>query len=256
MVALMPNDPILLAVLLGTIFVIAFTKGGFGGGFAILGIPALSFVMPAVDAAAVIAPLVLLMDVFTVWAFPPRTWSRPNLRVLVLPLLCGIALGGLTFALVDPAWVTLLIALVTLVFALRWFARRRVEQPRAAPSGRRAALWGTLTGYTTFVAHSGGPPLAIYLLPQRLDKTVFAGTSAIVFMLCNIAKQVPYFYLGVLEPRNLAAIAAAAPVVPVGVWIGRRFHDRIDEARLYLWCHLLLVAIGLKLLADGVLGVT
>ena len=72
----------------------------------------------------------------------------------------------------------------------------RIEQPRAAPSGRRAAIWGTMTGYTTFVAHSGGPPLAIYLLPQRLDKTVFAGTSAVVFMLANIAKQVPYLYLG------------------------------------------------------------
>ncbi len=256
MVALMPTDPILLAVLLGTIFVIAFTKGGFGGGFAILGIPALSFVMPAVDAAAVIAPLVLLMDVFTVRAFPPRTWSRPNLRVLVLPLLCGIALGGLTFALVDPAWVTLLIALVTLVFALRWFARRRVEQPRAA---LRPA--GGAVGHADRLHHLRRP----FRRPAAgdLPAAAAAGQDRVRRHLGDRVHALQHRQAGALSlSRRARSRGTSPPSPPRRRWCrsgsGSAAASTTASTRrgCTLWCHLLLVAIGLKLLVDGVLGVT
>jgi uncharacterized membrane protein YfcA len=247
----MPTDPLFYLVALPTFFVIAFVKGGFGGGFALLGIPLLSLVVSPIEAAIMISPLVCLMDVFAIWAYPPRTWSAENLRLLMLPLLVGIGLGVLAFTYVDERWVTVMIAVVTLGFCARWFLGRSKEQPPTRPSVSGAAVWGTLAGFTTFIAHSGGAPLAIYLLPQRLPKTILAGTTVMVFLVANWTKVIPYIWLGAQQPAALKAALAASPAVPLGVWLGRKCHDRISEARLYLVCYVMLVLASLKLLYDG-----
>lgn len=255
----LPTDPTFYLVAATTLFVISFLKGGFGGGFATLGIPFLSLVMDPLDAAIVIAPLVALQDVFALNAYPPRTWSKPNLVRLAPALLVGLGLGFLAFVYVDQRYVVLTIALITLVFTLRWFANRlfRSAAPLPAPtqpSFRSAMLWGSMAGFTTFVAHSGGPPLQIYLLRQRLDKTVFAGTAAAFFAMGNTIKIGPYMWLGSLEPHLLWIALALAPTVPLGVWMGRKWHDRIAEPTLYLICYSLLLLGGLKLLYDAIGG--
>ena len=35
------------------------------------------------------------------------------------------------------------------------------------------------------------PPLGVFLLPQRLDKSVFVGTTVIFFLIVNYAKLIP-----------------------------------------------------------------
>ena len=116
------------------------------------------------------------------------------------------------------------------------------------------AVFESMSGFTTFVAHSGGPPLQIYLLRQKLDKTVYAGTVTAFFAMGNILKIGPYMWLGLGEPHTLWIAAALSPAVPVGVMLGRRWHDRIEEQRLYLICYAMLLLAGLKLLYDGVSG--
>ena len=255
----LPADPVFYAVALSTIFAISFLKGGFGGGFATLGIPFLAFVMDPLDAAIVMAPLVALQDVFALKAYPPRTWSIPNLKLLAPALVLGLCVGFLAFVYVDQRIVVLAIAAITLVFTGRWFVGRlffadRPLPPATQPRLGAALLWGGMAGFTTFVAHSGGPPLQIYLLRQRLDKTVFAGTVAAFFAMGNVLKIGPYLWLGAHEPHLLWVALALAPTVPLGVWLGRKWHDRLDERTLYFVCYTLLLCGGLKLLYDGVSG--
>jgi uncharacterized protein len=249
----LPADPWFYAVGLFTTFVMAAAKGAFGGGLAILGVPLLSLVMDPIEAAIAVAPLVLFMDLFAVRAFPPSTWSKPDLGWLSAGLLVGLFLGWVFFTRVDPRYVVLAIALTTLAFTLRWFLRARTAPP--PPHGvepARAVGLATISGFTTFIAHAGGPPVAMYLLGRNLDKAVYAGTTVAVFMLGNVIKVFPFIQLGLDRPLALAAALAFAPVAPLGIWVGKALHDRLDQNKLYVWCYALLLAAGLKLLWDAV----
>jgi uncharacterized protein len=249
----LPADPWFYAVGLLTTFLMAAAKGAFGGGLAIIGVPMLSLVMDPISAAITVAPLVLFMDLFAVRAFPPSTWSKPDLGWLSGGLLIGLCLGWVFFTWVDARFVVLAIAVVTLAFTLRWFLRDRIAPP--PPHGvqpARAVGLATLSGFTTFIAHAGGPPVAMYLLGRNLDKAVYAGTTVAVFMLGNILKVGPFLLLGLERPMALAAALAFAPVAPLGIWVGKALHDRLDQQKLYFWCYALLAVAGLKLLWDAV----
>jgi uncharacterized protein len=248
----LPPDPAFYIIGALTTFLMAAAKGAFGGGLAIVGIPLLSLVTDPISAAIIVAPLVLFMDVFAMRAFPPSTWSRPDLGWLSLGLIIGLALGFVFFTTVDKRIVILLIAIITLAFTLRWFMKDRLAPP--APHGvrpARAVSLAVLGGFTTFVAHSGGPPIAMYLLGRRLEKAVYAGTTVAVFMLGNIVKVAPFLMLGLDRPATLAGALALAPIVPFGVWTGKQMHDRIDQEKLYFWCYVLLLLTGLKLFFDA-----
>lgn len=235
-----------------TILAVSIGKGAFGGGLAILGVPLLSLVVDPIAATIMMAPLVALMDVFAIGAFGPSTWSKRDLVWLLPGLLVGIALGTLVIAFVDPRIVTLIIGLVTVAFTAHFFLRGRRAPPSARPVSPTLALAaGSASGFTTFVAHAGGPPVGIYLLSRGLPKSVFAGTNVAFFTLGNFLKLPSYVALGWNRPGLFVAAAALAPAVPLGVFIGKRLHDRLAQGTLFLWCYLILAAAGTKLLVDA-----
>lgn len=252
LIASLPGDPLFYLVGFVAVGTVSLAKGAFGGGLAIVGIPIMALVMPPLDAAIMLAPLFVLMDLFTLNSFGPRTWSRPDLKFLLPALVGGIALGAVFFVAIDPRKVALTIGVLTLAFCADFFLRaRRVAIVSIAPRPGLAALAGMASGFTTFVAHSGGPPLAMYLLRRGLDKTVYAGTTAAVFMLGNLVKSVPYGALALPRPALLVHALVLAPVVPLGVAIGRRLHDRLSQKTLYLWCYVLLTAAAAKMTWDA-----
>lgn len=249
---MLPVDPLFYLVGLSTIFVVSVSKGAFGGGLAILGVPMLSLVLPPVEAAIVIAPLVSFMDFFAFGSFGRKSLSKPDLVWLAPALLAGIALGYFFFVHVDPRLVAAAIGAITVVFALDYFLRGRKSGGRERPVSPPLALAaGAAAGFTTFVAHAGGPPLTAYLLYRGLNKTVFAGTMVALFTLGNIVKLVPYGALAIARPATLVQALVLAPVVPLGVWLGRYIHDRLEQRRLYFWCYVLLLLAALKLLYDA-----
>jgi uncharacterized membrane protein YfcA len=172
-------------------------------------------------------------------------WLAPGLLV-------GIALGYAFFSLVDPRLVSLGIGAVTVAFAADYFLRGR-----SAPAGKLPLLpslalgAGVASGFTTFIAHAGGPPAQMYLLNRGLNKTLFAGTNLALFTLGNFVKLFPYGLLGWSQPRALLAAAVLAPAVPLGVWAGVWLHERLEQQRLFFWCYVILTVAALKLLFDA-----
>jgi len=253
----MIDDPLFLLVGFATILLVSVGKGAFGGGLAVLGIPLLSLVADPIDAAIIVAPLLCLMDVVALGAFGPSTWSKPDLLWLVPGLVIGIAFGAAFFTAVDPHLVTLTIALITLGFTAHYFLKGRTMVLLARPLARGPAVAaGIAAGFTTFVAHSGGPPIAMYLLRRGLTKTVFAGTSIALFTIGNALKLPPYVVLGIGRPQALHAALVLTPAVPLGVWLGKVMHDRLPPRTLFLWCYLLLGGAALKLLFGSVRSLT
>ncbi len=255
LLAYFPADPVFYLVGYATVFIIGISKGAFGGGLAILGVPLLSLVMPPLDAAIAVAPLICFMDLFAIGSFGRKTWSKPDLKWILPALLFGIVIGYIFFTRVNPHFVAIAIGLVTLSFAAYWllFSRNAAASPAPA-SPLLASLAGLACGFTTFVAHAGGPPINMYLLRRGLDKSVYAGTSLVIFMTANWVKVIPYALLAYAKPSTWLAALVLAPAVPFGVWFGIYLHRRLDQNRLYFWCYLLLAAAASKLLFDALLA--
>lgn len=235
------------------VFLICFMKGAFGGGFAIIGIPLLSLVMDPVTAGGLLAPLFIAMDLFSLRYWKPSTWSRPDLLLLVPGLVVGIGAGYVLFRVLDHRAIAIVMAAITLVFVGLWFVRggEVVVRPRSSP---KAIAAGLTSGITTMVAHSGGPPLAMYLLPLGLSKQAYAGTTSMFFTVGNILKAVPWLALARPEGSVWTLMAICLFAIPSGVWLGWRLHARLDQRQMYRVCYGLLVITAIKLLWDGVSG--
>ena len=124
------------------------------------------------------------MDLFALRYWKPSTWSKPDLALLLPGLVTGIGLGYLLFRSLDHRAIAILMATITLIFVGLWFAggARVTIRPRSSP---KAFAAGLASGITTMVAHSGGPPLAMYLLPLGLSKAVYTGTTSLFFTVGN-----------------------------------------------------------------------
>jgi len=235
------------------VFLIAFLKGAFGGGFAIIGIPLLSIVMDPLAAGGLLAPLFIAMDLCAFRYWKPSTWSKPDLVPLVPGLVIGIGLGYLLFRFLDHRAIAIVMAAVTLAFVGLWLAggAQVTARPRSALN---AAAAGLASGFTTMVAHSGGPPLAMYLLPRGLRKEVYAGTTSLFFSIGNLTKLLPWLLLLKPQPSLWKLAALCLLAVPAGVWLGWRLQDRLDQRQIYRACYGLLILAAVKLLWDGVSG--
>jgi hypothetical protein len=220
-------------------------KGGFGGG------PGGIAVAPA-DAAGIVLPILCAMDIFGLLAYR-NNWSRHHVRVLIPGALLGIVLGALAFGVVPVEWVRLLIGLIAVTFTLnRWFdLAQRLGAKAGKPGPLIGFLSGATSGLTSTMAHAGGPPLLVYLLPQRMEKTVFVGTSVVFFAIVNYLKLIPYGLLGQLSTNNLGLSLLFAPLAPLGIWLGLRLERRIPEKPFYRLSYAILFATGCKLIYDS-----
>lgn len=125
------------------------------------------------------------------------------------------------------------------------------RRPRSTP---KAVAAGFTSGVTTMVAHSGGPPLAMYLLPLGLGKDIYAGTTSLFFTVGNVIKAVPWLLLVQPTGQVWMLMAVCLLAIPAGVWLGWRLHGALDQRQIYRACYGLLVVTALKLLWDGVSG--
>ncbi len=220
----------------------------------ILSVPVLSLVISPVTAAGLLLPVYVVSDMFGLWAYR-REFDTRILAIMVPATTAGVALGYFTARLVSEEWVTLLVGGIGLSFALNLLLRRKVEAvPRPAPVPP-GLFWGVVTGFVSFVSHSGGPPYQVYTLPLGLRKAVFAGTSTILFAYVNAIKLIPYYMLGQFSAENLHValliMPSAAAAVFVGVWLVKQLPERFFFL-LVTWA---LLAVSVKLVWDGLHGI-
>lgn len=231
-------------------------KGGFGGGAGGVAVPLMSIFIAPPEAAGIMLPILCAMDIFGVHAYRGR-WSGRHLRSLLPGAMIGIGLGALAFGALPVNAIRLLLGLISVTFALnQTFAltqrlSARLFAARGVPGPAAGAFWGGLSGFTSTLAHAGGPPFAVYMLPQRLDKTLLVGTSAVFFLVVNYVKLVPYAFLGQLNAGNLAASLVFAPLAPAGIWLGVWLHRRVSERAFYRVSYALLFLTGVKLIWDA-----
>jgi len=244
------TDPWFYAVAIPAVLLFGISKGGFGGGLGTAAVPLMALVISPVQAAAILLPILCIMDLVAVWKFRGK-WVWPELNVLLPASLIGILTGTLLFEAMSTSVVRLVVGLVATSFTLHYWINKKRSSNSYFPRSY-AVLGGSVAGFTSFVAHSGGPPISMYLLRRPLDRMDFAATTVLFFAVVNYVKLVPYAWLGQFDSDNLATSAALAVLAPIGVLIGAWLHKRVSDRFFFSFVYVLLFAVGLKLIFDGV----
>ena len=248
----MITDPWFYAAAIPAILLTCIAKSAFGIGLGILAVPLIALTLPIGPTAGILLPLLLLMDAFGLWLY----WRRWDLRILFALLpgsLLGLAAGTVLFRLVPESVIRVLLGAIAVSFTAHWFLRAHVKRPPFKPSAWLGWLAGGTSGFTSFVSHAGAPPVALYLLPLQLDKTVYTATVVLYFALVNAIKLAPYAWLGLLPVGNLETAAVLAPLVPLGIWLGWTLHRALSMNGFYRICYGMVLLAGIKLLYDGLL---
>lgn len=249
----MLTDASFYLVSIPAVLLYGISKGGFGGAVAVLAVPLMALVMPPTQAAAILLPILVVMDIFVVktyWGI----YDRRALAILLPGALLGIVLGYITSDTMNDDLMRILVGVLSLVFGVQALAGWHNRGSRIHHRGS-GSFFGTLAGFTSFSIHAGGPPFTMYLLPKGLNPLQFAGTAGIFFAVVNAVKLLPYYWLGQFTSGNLTYSLILVPLAPLGVKIGHLLVQRSDPQLYYRIISFFLLVVGAKLLWEGGQGI-
>ena len=248
----MITEPIFYLVALPAVFITGLSKGGFGGGVAFVSVPTMALFVEPLTAAAIMLPILLVMDAISMRVYW-RKWLWSQLKILIPATMLGTLIGTFTARFTDPALFRIFLATIAIVFALQLLWKLFFAKDSSGKDVKtwQGWFWGTLGGYSSFFAHSGGPPLNAYLLPQRLEKTAYQATLVMIFTTINWSKIVPYIWLNELHWETFSTALILVPWAIVSIFVGVWLHKKVPERPFYIVCCIGMLLTGAKLAFDG-----
>ncbi|NSX55065.1 sulfite exporter TauE/SafE family protein [Parasulfitobacter algicola] len=228
------------------------SKAGFGSGASFASASILALILTPGQALGVMLPLLMLIDAASLRPYWGK-WDWSIARRLAIGAIPGIFIAVWIYQIANADIFRFMIGAMSLLFVLYQGAKSMSwVGARAKPFGPTAGFFtGAVGGFTSFVSHAGGPPIAIYLLSQKLPKTTYQATTVIVFWVINIMKFIPYALLGIFTWQTFLADLLLAPVALLGTWLGVRAHHLVSERVFFSLTYVLLVATGSKLIWDA-----
>lgn len=231
-------------------FMVGASKGGLPL-VGLLAVPVMSLAISPVVAAGLLLPIYIVSDMYGLWLYR-HDYSLRNIKILVPAAAIGIGIGWATAHITSESMVKLLVGLIGLSYCVDALLKsRRVIEPKPADVPR-GVFWGALAGFTSFVSHAGAPPYQMYVLPQKLEKMVYAGTSTIIFAIINLMKLPPYWFLGQVNVGSLETCAVLAPVSLFGAWAGFMLTKLLPEKLFFRVVEVALCLVSFKLIWDAV----
>jgi uncharacterized membrane protein YfcA len=238
---------------LATLFV-----GSSKGGLPLIGtlaVPLMALQISPVVAAGLLLPIYIISDMYGLWIYR-KSFDVRNIAILVPAAAIGIIFGWATASVTNEHVVTILVGLIGLAYCIDAMLKARRNLPPKRADVPRGIFWGAIAGFTSFVSHSGAPPYQMYVLPQRLEKMVYAGTSTIIFAIINLLKLPPYWFLGQVNLASLETALLLSPLAIIGAYVGYRLTLILPEKIFFRIVEVALFLISLKLVYDGVVGLT
>ena len=232
------------------VLVFGLSKGGVPGPIAMLAVPVMSFAMSPLQAAGILLPLLIIMDFSAIYLYWKK-WMNSILKIIIPASIIGILFGTLTFEFTNEDQIRIMVGVISIIFVLVSFIQK--NNYLLKPTKVKGYFWSSVAGYTSFLIHAGNPPINFYMLPLKLDKISFIGTMTLAFMVINLVKLVPYYYVGLLAPSNLMISLYLLPLAFISVLIGYFVQKRIPEKLFFNIVYVLLFLSGCKLIYDGVI---
>lgn len=249
----MDFDTTFFALAIPAAFIAGFAKGGFGGGAAFVATAILALFLEPAVALGIMLPLLMLVDLFTLRPFW-KQWDLPSAQALIIGGVPGVVLGALLYQYTNPDVLRVLIGVISIGFVVFQMARSSgvLQIKDRAFSWRSGLIAGTMAGFTSFVSHAGGPPAAMFLLSQGMNKTRYQATTVLAFWVINAMKAIPYGFLGVFTWETLKADLFMAPAALIGCAAGVYAHRIMPDKWFFIVTYVLLLGTGTKLIFDGV----
>ena len=244
------TDPWFYALAIPAVLITGISKTGLGSGSGGIAVPLMSQVIAPGAAAGIMLPILCVMDVLGLRAYRGK-WSWPDLKLMIPAAVLGIALGALMFGLLSVKTTKALLGTVAVGFALYQGIPALRDLKSWLPERVRPWLWCGLSGFTSTLAHAGGPPATIYLWPRKLDRATFVATTVFFFTVVNAVKLVPFALLGQLNFVSLGTALVLMPLAPIGVWLGVRLNKVISDVVFRRITLTLLFLLGVRLLYEG-----
>ena len=245
------TDPLFYALAIPAVLALGLSKGGFAG-IGQMATPMLALVMPPLEAAAIMLPIMIVQDCFALWVYR-KDWNGRILMVVIPGAILGIGAGWLLAAHISDAAVRAFIGITTIAFVLyNWIGPAQVAAEAGNASVPAGVFWGAISGFTSTLAQAGAPPYQMYVLRLHLTKMTFVGTSAIFFAAMNWLKVVPYVALGQFSTKGMGTTLVLLPLAilanQLGFWVVRR----ISEELFYKVTMIAMFLISIELVRSGV----
>ena len=245
------DDPGFYLTAIPAVLLYGIGKGGLGGALGVIVVPLMALTTPVTQAAAVLLPLLLVMDGFAVVQYRRRA-DYALLRTMLPGAVTGVTIAGLFMARVPRVEFSVIVGILCVSFSLKYYLGFvRSGALNRKPSSAKTWFFSILSGFSSTTIHAGGGPASMYLLPLGLDKVTLVATMAVFFAAVNVIKLVPFFWVGQLDRSNLVTSLVLMPLVPIGVWSGVFLLHRVDQVVIYRICYAGLLVSGGYLILNG-----
>ena len=226
---------------------IGLSKGGMGAALVVLVTPLLSLVMPVPEAISTSLPLLIIGDVFALWAFW-KQWDMRYVRLMLPMAIVGILAGTYLLKTLPNETLRQLLGVFTLIFIAYRLLDYRLKALDYHPQPWHGYLAGAASGLGSALANTGAPPFTAYMLLQEVSPAVFVGTMTLFFAIVNVAKLPGLALAGMFNLHDLIGVLWAIPLIPLGVWFGRWLVVRLDRVAFERFMLLVLFMAAMVLL--------
>jgi uncharacterized membrane protein YfcA len=228
------------------VLLISISKSAFAGALGVFAVPLLMLKFSAVEAIALMLPLLIIADVMSVRSFWKK-WDAQILRSLVPGAIIGIVIANVMLDFVNPDHLRVIIAIICIVFAIKSICFKKVKLT-FLKSRLGAYVMSASSGISSTMVHAGGPPLILYFSAIGLSQTKFVATAAAFFAIMNIGKLIGAVSLGLLNSDVAFTALAFVPFAFIGNGIGVKITQRINKAVFLNIMNYLLLILGIWLL--------
>ncbi|WP_397577646.1 sulfite exporter TauE/SafE family protein [Sphingorhabdus sp.] len=248
----LPADIYFYIVASIAVILVGLAKGGFAG-LGAAAMPILALVMDPVAGAGMLLPILMVQDIVSVWAFR-RNFDRRTLLLTLPGAVVGIFFGWFLATAINADAVRGFVGVIALSFGVyRLLPLFGAQLKLAGPAPEWVGVvMGGVSGFTSQIAHAGGPPFQIWALSRNFPHLVFVGTSSIFFAIINWMKVPAYAALGQFNTQNMTLTAIFLPLAILSTMAGVRLVKRVSPERFNIIIQLLMVVVGAELIRQAI----
>ena len=239
-----------LLVLSISSLIMGMSRGGIGGGAGLVGVLLAAQVLPPIKAAALLLPILVITDPISIWLYKKNIHWK-SLKILLPGVTSGLIIAYFTVSIISANLIKFIVGILALFLVIDGIRSKFSKDQSKIFSPTIGFILGSIAGFSSFLIHSGLPPVAAYLMPQQLSRQSFMGTVAVFFGITNLVKIFPYFYLGLFEENLFILSIALIPIAFIGVWIGRKVNNLVSDKLFFNFVYLTILILGIRLIFES-----
>jgi hypothetical protein len=221
--------PIQMLMIAIACLMIGLSKGGLGGPLPVSMVtPLLALVMDAREAVVLVLPFLIFADIFALRAYW-MLWDTRLLLFMLPPAVVGVIAGGISLSIIPDNDLKIIIGIATLMVIGYKLSADYFESIDYTSQNWHSLIAGTASGFGAALANAGAPPFTVYMLLRKVESIPFIGTATLFFAVVNLLKIPIFLQQDLIQLDSFLSVIWALPIVPLGVYLGRRALDYISQ---------------------------